>query len=106
MALARHRGIQRARDFPTVITYHQTLDPASLEMIHGADHMAFLLQVVNTEGSYLSQKNGKERNVLDMDRLLKAIAKRAEDKIKAKRLKEARELMEATFSMVVGNAPP
>ena len=91
MALAHHWGIQRARDFPAVIAYRQMLNPASFETINGADHMAFLLQVVNTDGLYLGQKNSKERNVLDMDRLLKAIAKRAEDKIKAKHLKEARE---------------
>ena len=100
MALARYRGIQHARDFPAVIAYRQTLDPATLETINGADHTAFLIQEVNAEGSYVGQKNGKERNVLDKDRLLKAIAKRA--KKKSKRLKEARELMEATFSMVVG----
>ena len=102
LALACHRGIQCTRDFPNVIAYRRTLDPASLETINGADHTGFLLEVVGTEGSYLGQRNGREWNVLDMDRLLKAIAKRAEDKIKAKRLKEARELMEATFSMVVG----
>ena len=102
LARARHRRIQHARDFPAVITYRGTLDPASLETINGADHMAFLSQVANTPGLYLNQKNGKERNVLNMDQLLKVIAKRAEDKIKAKRLKEAREMMEATFSMVTG----
>ena len=100
MALACHRGIQHARDFPAVIAYRQTLDPGSLDTINGADHTGFLIQEANKDGSYLNQKNGKERNILDKDRLMKAIAKCAEKK--TKRLKEAQELMEATFSMVVG----
>ena len=48
MALARHRGIQCARDFPTVIAYRQTLDPGSLDTINGADHTGFLIQEANT----------------------------------------------------------
>ena len=46
------------------------------------------------------QSNHIDSSIRDKDWLMKAIAKRAEKK--SKRLKEAQELMEATFSMVVG----
>ena len=100
LALARYRGIQRAWDFPAVITYHQTLNQKSLDTVNGANHTDFLIEVANTEGSYMGQRNGKERNILTKDRLLKEIAKRAEKK--SLRMKDARELFEATFSMVAG----
>ena len=101
MAKALHRPIQRKQDFKAVRNYRKGLSPDLLETINGADHSGFLLEKMKLDdGNYMSQKNGHDRNLMSVKRLLTRIAKYATEP--EKRLREAQQFINSTFPMVQG----
>ena len=103
MAKAMHRPIQRKQDFRAVRDYRKTLSAEVLESINGADHSSFLLEKMQIKDNYMSQKNGHDRNLMTVTRLLTRIAKYATDP--EKRLREAQTVIKSTFPMVQGMPP-
>ena len=100
MAKAKYGPIQRDQDFKALRNYRKSLSAGLLDTINGADHSAFLMGRIQKEGNYMSKKNGKKRNLMSVERLLSRIAKYATEP--ENRLKEAHQMIKATFLMVQG----
>ena len=100
MARAKHQKLQREQDFKALQNYQKTLSADLLDTINGADHSGFLLGRLQKEGNYMSEKSGRKRNLMSVERLLSRITKYANEL--EKRLKEAHQMTRATFPMVQG----
>ena len=100
MAKAKHQPIQRKQDFRVVRDYRKTLSAEVLETINGADHSGFLLEKMQKGDNYMSQKNGHDRNLITVTRLLSRIAKYTNEP--DKQLKEAQTVVKSTFPMMQG----
>ena len=67
------------QDFRAVRNYWKKIPEELLNTINGADHSDFLLEKLDMEKNYMSQKEGYKRNLMTVKRLLSRIAKKADN---------------------------
>ena len=100
MAKVAHWKLQHDQDFWAIQNYRKKIPEELLNTINGADHSDFLLEKLDMEKNYMSQKEGYKRNLMTIKRLLSRIAKYADDPVK--HLREAQGFIKSTFPMVQG----